>query len=287
MNITGKTKIAGIVGNPVEHSLSPKIHNFLFERFGIDSVYVPFHIENASDLESFVKIFRSAKFLGANITIPYKSEVLKFVDDVDVVSKNIDAANTLFVKNGKLCADTTDFWGFHESLKKDNFDLTNKNIVILGNGGVAKTIAKTLPIKLEWRNILPESISVIARNKEKAKNIAESVFSFDEEGAKNVIFNADIIINCTPVGMSPNIDESPLDISPINPKTYVFDTIYNPFETKLLREAKAKGCRTQNGLKMLIYQALASFYFWTNIDLTENVDLVLELENLLLKEFNK
>lgn len=293
MNITGKTKIAGIVGNPIGHSLSPKIHNFLFEKFGIDAVYVPFNIKNESDLQSFAKVFRSANFLGANVTIPYKSAILNFVDEIDVISKNVGAANTLFMKNGKIYADTTDFWGFNESLIKDNFDLKDKDIVILGTGGIARTIAMSLPIKTDWRDVCPKSLSIVGRNKEKAKNLADNVynftnfavsyFSFDE--AKDAVFNADIVINSTSAGMSPNFNESPINIALINKKTYIYDTIYNPNESKFLREAKAKGCRTQNGLRMLIFQALASFYFWTDIDLTLNNDLVLELEKLLLEEF--
>lgn len=287
VNISGKTKIAGIVGNPVAHSLSPKIHNYLFQKLGIDAVYVPFQIENRSDLESFVKTFRSANFLGCNITIPYKSAILQFVDETDEVSKIAEAANTLFWKDGKLWADTTDFWGFTEALKRDNFNLTGKNAVFLGNGGAAKTLAAVSA----FRNY-PKSISLVGRNAQKLENLAAEITRktkfgvsyFLFENAKKIIENADIIINCTSVGMHPLDGESPLDISLVNPKTYLFDTIYNPLETKFLRDGKANGNKTWNGICMLIYQALASFYFWTQKDLTNDGDLVSELEKLLLEE---
>jgi shikimate dehydrogenase len=289
MNITGKTKIAGIIGNPVEHSFSPKIHNFLFEKLGIDAVYLPFQIKNEEDIESIVKTFRSINFIGCNITIPYKSAVLPFVDETDEVSKISKTANTLFWKDDNLWADTTDFWGFMEALNRDNFHIAEKNAVFLGNGGVAKTLASVLA----FRNY-SKSISLVGRNAEKLKNLAKEITQetkFDVsyflfENAKETIENADIIINCTSVGMYPLVDESPLDISFVNPKTYLFDTIYNPLETKFLRDGKANGNQTQNGLRMLIYQALASFYLWTQKDLTNDNNLVLELEKLLIKEFD-
>ena len=279
-NISGKTKIAGIVGNPVAHSLSPKIHNFLFEKFGIDAVYVPFQIENENCLGNFVKTFRSANFLGCNITIPYKSAILPFIDNKTKFSEITGTANTLYTENEKIYATTTDYAGFTKALEQDNFYIKDKNVLILGNGGTAKTLAASLDN--------PKNISLVGRNKEKVKKLAEEItdfdvsyFSFDE--AKDVIWNADIIVNCTSAGMYPNIDESPVDISFVNPKTYLFDVIYNPLETKFLRDGKEKGCRVQNGLLMLIYQAFESFYVWTNkID----YNYVEELENLLLKEFD-
>jgi shikimate dehydrogenase len=293
VNISGKTKIAGILGNPVVHSLSPKIHNHLFQKLGIDAVYVPFQIENESDVESFVKTFRAANFLGCNITIPYNSSVLPFVDKTEDVSKIAKAANTLFWKDGELWADTTDFWGFMEALKRDNFDLTDKNAVFLGNGGVARTLATVAASKSSsaFRNY-PKSISLVGRNAQKLENLAAEITQetkfrvsyFLFENAKEIIENADIIINCTSVGMHPFVDESPLDISFVNPKTYLFDTIYSPLETKFLRDGKANGNKTRPGICMLIYQALASFYFWTQKDLTGDDDLVLELEKLLLEE---
>ena len=279
MNITGKTKIAGIVGNPVGHSLSPKIHNFLFQRFEIDAVYVPFEIKNEGDLESFVQTFRSAAFLGANITIPYKSEILKYVDEISEISQITGAANTLFWKDGKLCATTTDFDGFWQSLE---LDFAGKKFVILGNGGTARTLAMLLA---HYKRA--NSISFAVRNIEKAKNLASEIsektgfavdcFSFD--GAKNVIGSADIIVNCTSVGMLPDVDVSPIDITIVNPETYLYDAIYNPPETKFLRDGRLKTCKTQNGLRMLICQAIGSFCAWTGNN--PSLISVNELENLL------
>jgi shikimate dehydrogenase len=294
MNITGNTKIAGIVGNPIAHSLSPKIHNFLFERHKIDAVYVPFFIDCEENLRNFVKTFKSANFLGCNVTIPYKSAIIPFVDTIDADAQNTKTANTLYIKDGKVCADTTDFWGFNMALKSDNFDINQKNIVILGNGGVARTIAMILPFKREHRNISPKKLSLVGRNEQKLKLLAEDVFQktncpvsyFIFENANEIIRDADIIINCTSAGMYPNIDEIPINPCVLNSQTYIFDTIYNPLETKLLKAAKKNGNRAQNGLRMLIWQAIASFYFWTGIDLRKDYGLASELENLLLKEFD-
>jgi shikimate dehydrogenase len=295
MNITGNKKIAGIVGNPVAHSLSPRIHNFLFKRHNIDAVYQAFAIENEEKLEEFVKTFRSSEFLGGNVTIPYKSAVLPFVDEVILDSHIIGAANTLYWENGKICATTTDFFGLSMALTKDKFFIDKgKRVVILGNGGLARTIAMSLATNppLPFSSS-PQTLALVGRNSQKLKELADeveqktnySVSHFTFENANDVLGEADIIINGTSVGMHPNIDESPLDASVINPKTYIYDTIYNPHETKLLREAKMKGCRTQNGLRMLIWQAIASFKCWTGIDLTNDDEIALELENLLLRGF--
>ena len=294
MNITGNTKIAGIVGNPVAHSLSPKIHNFLFARYKIDAVYAPFPIDKEENLQSFIKTFKAANFLGCNVTVPYKSAIIPFADEIDADAQNTKAANTLYMKDGKVCADTTDFWGFNQALKSDDFDINQKNAVILGNGGVARTIAMTLPFKREHRDISPKNLSLVGRNEQKLKLLADDVnrktncpvsyFTF--ENANETIYNADIVINCTCVGMHPNIDEIPIDPCALNSQTYIFDTIYNPLETKLLKAAKKNGNRAQNGLRMLIWQAIASFYFWTGIDLRKDYGLASELENLILKEFD-
>jgi len=174
-----------------------------------------------------------------------------------------------------------------EALKRDDFDLTDKNAVFLGNGGVARTLAAVSA----FRNY-PKSISLVGRNAKKLENLAVEITQktkfhvsyFLFENAKEIIESADIIINCTSVGMHPFTDESPLDISLVSPKTYLFDTIYNPLETKFLRDGKANGNKTRHGICMLIYQALASFYFWTQKDLTGDGDLVSELEKLLLEE---
>jgi len=304
MNISGSTKIAGIVGNPIGHSLSPKIHNFLFARHNINAVYLPFPIKNESDLEGFLQTFRAANFLGCNITIPYKEAILKSVknlcDGYEIIkySEIIGAANTLYpnTDNTKLCATTTDFFGFSNSLIDNKFFINSEmRVVILGNGGVARTIAMFLASDLQISFQRPHTISIIGRNAQKLKELADeikqktdySVSYFTFENAGDAINAADIIINCTSVGMHPKIDETPIDACLINPKTYIYDTIYNPLKTRFLREAEEKGCRAQNGLRMLIWQAIESFSLWTGIDLRSDAKVADELENLLLKEFDK
>jgi shikimate dehydrogenase len=289
MNIGGNTKIAGIVGNPIRHSLSPKIHNYLFGYFGIDAVYLPFEIDSEESIESFTKTFQAAKMLGANITIPYKTTVLPFVDELSDRSKLTGAANTLSLKNGKLYADTTDYAGFLAALKSDGFNIEGKSVMILGNGGTAKTLATLLA----HSNIV-KNIFIVGRNIEKVNKLGKEIK--EKVGCDTALFCAtpdtlqsfdcvDIIVNCTSVGMSPNLDESPLNMALVNPKTYLFDAIYNPLETKFLREGRARGCCVQNGLRMLIAQAFCSFSIWTG-EKTDDVSLE-ELENLLLKELNK
>ncbi|MCF0214970.1 MAG: shikimate dehydrogenase [Fibrobacteraceae bacterium] len=265
--IDGKTETLCIYGSPVAHSKSPAMHNALFKALGINAVYVPY-APDPQNLETAIAGFRAMKFRGANVTIPYKSDVAKLVDEISPISQFTGSVNTLYWKDGvaggTLCGTTTDPYGCIRNLEENGVKVQGKKVALLGNGGAAKAIAYTL---LEQKN----QLTIVCRSKEKgmdlAKNLEPSfgsqrctVTTFDEfPTVSNAI---DIIINATSVGMEPNIDQSPLDGNTIHSSQVVCDIVYAPPMTKLLKMAQAKGCKIVTGEGMLVHQGLESFKKW-------------------------
>ena len=260
--------IYGLIGNPVSHSISPIIHNTLFKELNINGIYVPFKVDNIGD---FIREFRVLDVKGYSVTIPHKESVINHLDAIDPIAKKIGAVNTIVNKDGQLVGFNTDceaaikvLEGVNQvcnrgersfTLTKD-MDLRGKKVTLIGAGGVARAIA----FGLKDRQV---QLTIINRNYERAQSLARDVGclvrKFDEPQA----LDTDILINATPVGMFPNINETPIDKNKLKPSMIVFDTIYNPIETKLLCDAKALGCKTVSGLSMFIHQAAAQFKLWT------------------------
>lgn len=270
--IDGKTETLCIYGHPVAHSKSPLMHNALFKELGINAAYLPYAPEPEKFADAILG-FRSMKFRGANVTIPYKTEALKLVDELSDISKFTGSVNTLYWKDGiaggTLCGTTTDPYGCIRNLEEHGVDASAKKVALLGNGGAAKAIAYTL---VERRN----KLTIVCRTKEKGLALAEGLntnFSAKDPAAKTVEVatfdefaavskNFDIIINATSVGMSPNIDESPLTANCLHPGQVVCDIVYTPPRTKLLQMAEQAGCKTVTGEGMLVHQGLESFKKW-------------------------
>lgn len=272
--IDGKTETLCIYGHPVAHSKSPLMHNALFKELGINAAYLPYAPE-PENFEEAIRGFKAMKFRGANVTIPYKTDVLRLVDELSDISKFTGSVNTLYWKNGiaggTLCGTTTDPYGCIRNLEEHGVDASNKKVALLGNGGAAKAIAYTL---VERKN----KLTIVCRTKEKGlaladglnKNFSEKtanesyeaveVTTFDEFAA--VSKNFDIIINATSVGMSPNVDESPLTAGCLHPGQVVCDIVYTPPRTKLLQMAEQAGAKTVTGEGMLVHQGLESFKKW-------------------------
>ena len=258
--IDGKTELLGVFGYPVSHSKSPVMHNALFKELNINAVYVALSPAPEA-LKNALAGFKALHFRGANITIPYKEKVIPFLDKLSPISEFTGSVNTLYYENGKLCGTTTDPYGALKNLETVCSSLKNKKIAILGNGGAAKAISFAL---LEKQT----ELTIVSRNQEKGnalasklKNIFESeiqVLSFEK-------FNAtpfDIILNTTPVGMHPDIFANPLPNAKFHASQIVYDIIYTPKETALLKQAKAQGATILNGEGMLVYQGLSSFKLW-------------------------
>jgi len=267
VTIKGTTKITGLLGNPVKHSISPRIHNHAFSSLNLDYCYIPLGCE-PNELENLVKSLRALNFAGANVTIPYKSDVVALCDKISSLSELTGTVNTLYVDKGKLCGTTTDGEGFLAALREDNIDPFAKNIVILGNGGTARTLAMILA-----HEKIPSELTLIGRNLSKIQPLADEVTdktgfmiqtgTFDGESADTIFANAEIVINCTSVGMNLSEPLSPLSIDRMHKNGYYFDAIYNPVQTPFLKFAEQIGAQGQNGLRMLLLQGLASFTYWT------------------------
>ncbi|WP_074207928.1 shikimate dehydrogenase [Fibrobacter sp. UWB11] len=280
-SINGKTETLCIFGHPVAHSKSPAMHNALFAALGINAAYLPYAPEPENFAEA-IKGFKAMKFRGANVTIPYKTEFFnadgsaRLVDELSEISKFTGSANTLYWKDGivggTLCGTTTDPYGCVRNLEENGVSPSNKKIALLGNGGAAQSIAFTL---VEQEN----ELTIVCRSKEKGETLAGSLNKFFQSGNAgnknfktvqittfgefaNISANFDIIINATSVGMSPNVNDSPLTSECLHKGQVVCDIVYTPPRTKLLQMAEANGCKIVTGEGMLVHQGLESFKKW-------------------------
>lgn len=269
LNINGKTESLCIFGNPIGHSKSPLMHNALFEALGINAVYHP-HAPEPENLADAIKGFRVLKYRGANVTIPYKTPVMELVDELSDISKFTDSVNTLYWKDsivgGTLCGTTTDPYGCIRNLEEFGVHPENTTVALLGNGGAAKAIAFTL---VERNN----ELTIVCRTKEKGQALADGLnkaFAGKAPTVQVVTFaefakvspKIKLIINATSVGMTPNVDESPLTEADLTAGQAVCDIVYTPRMTKLLQMAEAKGCKIVTGEGMLVHQGIESFRKW-------------------------
>lgn len=280
------TKFCYLIGNPVEHSVSPIMYNAAFKKLKLDFLYLSLKTE-AKDLKNNILMLKGKDVQGANITIPFKVSVMRYLDKVEKLAKEIGAVNTILNDNGKLIGFNTDGPSALKALEKYE-NPKEKKIVILGAGGAARAITYFLLKKC------PKELVIINRTFSKAKklekklknfypNVTIKAFPLQPKYLKKELNNAEIIINCTSVGMFPNINETPIPKKILKKDSFLMDIIYNPLETRLLREAKEKGLRTINGVEMLVYQGAISFEIWTGkrapINLMKKVVLKALTEN--------
>jgi shikimate dehydrogenase len=268
--IDGATTLTGLLGYPVAHSVSPLIHNHAFAVTGVNGAYIPMPV-SPSQLPFVVYALRSMGFLGANVTIPHKQRIIPYCDRLTEAAAGTGAVNTLFFRDGMLWGDTTDAEGFLTALAAEGRDMTSARVVVLGNGGAARSIGYAIAMHKQVT-----TLAVIGRNETRVSALAGDIAAktgfavswstFHHPDAAALLARCTLLVNCTPVGMHPHIDASPLDGVSLHRGMHVFDTIYNPAHTKLLSLAQQAGCSTQNGLRMLLYQALASFERWTGIE---------------------
>lgn len=265
MEISGKTKICGVIGDPVEHTLSPVVHNAAFSKLKLDFIYVAFRVEK-EELENAISGMRGLGIHGLNVTMPHKNAVINYLDKIDSTAKFIGAVNTIVNDDGKLVGFNTDGVGAVKALQENGLHLTGKKMLLLGAGGAAKAIAFNAAQEIE-------ELRILNRTTEKAKRLAEALrrkFNKRIKGGslsanliKDELKDSDILINATFVGMHPNIGKSLVDPEWLRPDLCVLDIVYNPIETRLAKDAKAAGAKVINGVEMLIYQGAASFEIWT------------------------
>lgn len=267
--INGKTKIIGIIGKNIENSLSPLIHNKIILKYSLNFCYLPFKVTE-NDLSKAIQGIKALSIRGANITFPYKEKAIEFLDELEESARRIGAVNTIVNNKGFLTGYNTDVIGFKKSLQEDGkFVIKEKKAVILGAGGVARAVVYAL---LEEEI---EKICIFNRTLEKAKKIKQnlssffpksriSVFPLEEEDLKDKIEKAHLLVNTTSLGMAPRVDNTPLpDEKLFHPNLLVYDLIYHPAKTLFLRQAERAGAKIINGLPMLVYQGIESFYLWT------------------------
>jgi shikimate dehydrogenase len=261
-------KIVGLIGYPLGHSVSPAMHNAAFKKLGLDFEYVPFEVD-PKDLPEALTGLRALHIAGFNITIPHKETIVPKLDEVTKLARIIGAVNTVVNQEGKLIGFNTDGAGFIESLKEDaKIDPKGKSVVILGAGGASRAVS----VMLAEANA--KSLTITDVQEDKTKNLAEYVGSYfdiscnfvapDSPELQAAINEAEILVNSTPIGMHPRVDQSPLSEKiKLHPKLLVYDLVYNPSETKLLKTAKAAGAKTCSGLGMLVRQGALAFTLWT------------------------
>jgi len=257
-------KLFGVLGDPIGHSMSPIMHNELFSLYNIDAQYLPFQVK-MEVLGDAVKGLKAIGAGGFNVTVPHKSRIIPFLDEVDELALNIGAVNTVVNQNGRLIGYNTDGPGFLQGLKAYLPSLAGKKVLIIGAGGAAKaiyfTLAKEQPSTLDVTNrTLERAMELIEECPYKAVSKPLSL----EDGAKE-LGQYDVVIQTTLIGMSPEIEAQPLPLDKLNSQALVCDIIYNPLETRFLQEARLRGARIQNGIDMFVYQGALAFEKWTGI----------------------
>ncbi len=262
---SGYTKVFCLIGHPVEHSMSPTMWNPALQELGLDYVYIAYDV-HPDNLESAIKGMRALGIKGMNVTIPHKQMVMKYVDEIDPIAEKMGAVNTIKNDNGVLKAKNTDAGGAKKSLIDAGCELSGKKVLILGSEGVSRALCFILAEEVE-RIILTDIVGELAINlakevKEKTNANIEGKISNDAILAEEVK-DTDILINATPLGMFPKIDSTPLPKELLHKDLFVFDVIYNPLETKLLKEAAEIGCKTLSGLDMLVNQGVLAFEWFT------------------------
>jgi len=263
----GRTKICGIIGDPIEHTMSPVMHNAAFKNRGVDYVYLAFRVKK-EELGKAIEGMRALDIRGLNITIPHKVTVIPFLDELDPLADKIGAVNTIVNDNGVLRGYNTDATGFLHALRERGVEPEGKSVVILGAGGASRAISFILAER-------GSSLVILNRTWDKAKICADRISETFQRKATALKLNrgnlaaalsqADILVNATSIGMSPNINETPVTSNLLKPGLVVFDIVYNPIKTRLRREAEAAGATVISGLDMLVWQGALAFEKWTGL----------------------
>jgi shikimate dehydrogenase len=258
MNITGKTKITGLFGYPVEHTLSPAMHNAAFEHLGLDYCYVPFLVHPGS-LAKAVESIRALSLAGVNVTVPHKEAVMHLLDEVNEEASFIGAVNTIVHREGRLTGYNTDGRGFMRACEENGIAVAGKKVLVVGAGGASRAVGYYLSEKargLDICDIDAKKLEKLVSDLSKISGNVSALQRIDNQAGY------DIIINATPLGLKKD-DPHPVDLEALLPTQIVCDLIYK--RTPLLDLAANKGCRTMDGLGMLLWQGVLAFELWTSV----------------------
>ena len=258
-----------VIGNPINHSLSPKLHNHWFKENKIDAVYEKIKIDE-NDLKNVIAKCKEKKINGINVTVPFKKKVIPYLDDLSVEAEQTQSVNTIVFKEGGLIGHNTDIVGFEKGIKASNFNMKDKKILILGAGGVVPSII----FALKKMNVL--EISISNRTKQRAENL-KNLFKNLKVLEWGNLPEFDVVINATSLGL--NNEKINLNFSRDGKNKLFYDVIYNPAETNFLKEGKELGNKTENGSKMFIYQASEAFKLWHGIEPEVNFEIFKLLKN--------
>lgn len=267
--VTGKTRVLGVIAHPVGHSLSPPMHNSALEALGLDYIYVAFDVL-PDYVGPAVEAVRALGIVGINVTIPHKEAVIEFLDEISPEARAIGSVNTITNDGGILRGESTDGPGFIRSLECAGVDPCGEEVVVLGAGGSAKAIVYALAER-------GASVTVFNRTRLRAEALAEMVNCLVKPDAVKVgrldgeelawaVGGAGILVNTTSIGMYPNSEGVPCPVDLLHAGLLVYDIVYNPLETELLKAAKRAGAKTLSGIKMLVHQGAIAFERWTGVE---------------------
>lgn len=282
-NISPATRLCAVIGNPVGHSLSPALHNAAFNSLGLDFVYVAFRVE---DLKNALAGMRALEnFRGLSVTIPHKIEIIDYLDDVADIDRTIGSVNTVINENGRLYGCGTDGPGALKALLDAGVSLDGANILMLGAGGAARAIAFTLArcarlSRLVILDINRQMLDGLTGDLQAGTDAAVEGGLLDSMSIAARVMAADVIINCTPVGMHPHEDNTLVSAELFRQGQVVFDIVYNPLETRLLKDARSKGCTVVSGVEMFINQAVLQFEKFTGAAAPQEIMRQVVMERL-------
>lgn len=273
--IDGCTRTCGLIGNPVEHTMSPAIHNTLARAMGRNLVYVPFHVQPGQVREA-VEGAWALNLLGCNVTVPYKSEVIPWLKELDPLAERIGAVNTLVRTEGGFRGYNTDMPGLLRAMEADGVRLAGEKVLILGAGGVARAVAVMLS------ELAPE-IHILNRTVEKARRIADEINAFTGRQTVKALAVADwrrlpegeryLAVQATNVGMFPRVEEAVIEDPDFYRRIHTgYDLVFNPAVTRFMRLTEEAGGRAYNGLKMLLYQGVIAYELWTGAAVTGELE---------------
>jgi len=265
MKINGQTRLCILVGDPVAHSVSPQIHNAAFLKLGLNYVYAACAVKN---LREAVLGIRGLGIRGASVTFPHKQNIIPFLDRLDPLAGKIGAVNTVVNEAGRLIGYNTDGEAAFLSLTENGVRLEGKKVVMLGAGGAARAISfaiagKKLVRELCLFDIVQDRAQTLAREVSRKTGAPVRSAKLDRQTLARSFLDADVLINTSPVGVHPEVNQSPIPKSLVRPGMVVFDIVYNPSQTLLLKHARARGCKTIPGIEMLVRQAGEQFRLWT------------------------
>ena len=272
-------KIAGVIGDPINHTRSPLIHDYWIKKNNINCFYVPLCVKS-SDLEKKLKFIRELGFCGLNVTIPHKEKIMYLADEIMESAKVIGAANTIYFENGKIIVDNTDTYGFYQSILKNfpKYNFKKEKVLIFGSGGAARAVAS---VYLKEKAL---EISIINRNREKAEKVRDDLSSrikvYDWDNYSNALFDTSTVVNTTSLGNF-GFEKFSIDLKGVQKNGIAIDLVYNPLKTSFMKRAEKENLKSINGLDMLIYQAKKGFQHWFKKTPTYTPELKKLIENSL------